>query len=134
MPRPTSPPSAIKKYIGNYELHRTLGEGAFAKVKLATHRLTNVKVAVKIIDKEKLPDEYAIANVHREATIMKLLDHKNIVQLFEIIETKKELYLVMELAEGGEVLDYIVAHGNLKIQEAKRFFRQLAEALVSLLH
>ena len=118
------------KYIGNYELGRTIGEGAFAKVKEGTHRLTEQKVAVKIIDKDKLPDEYALKNVHREATIMKLLDHAHVVQLYEVIETKKELYLIMELADGGELLDYIISHERLKESEAKRLARQLVEALV----
>ena len=99
-------------------------------MKEGSHRLTEQKVAVKIIDKEQLPDEYALKNVHREATIMKLLDHPHVVQLFEVIETKKELYLIMELADGGELLDYIIAHERLKEPEAKKFARQIVEALV----
>ena len=118
------------KYIGNYELGRTIGEGAFAKVKEGSHRLTEQKVAIKIIDKDKLPDEYALRNVHREAAIMKLLDHPHVVQLFEVIETKKELYLIMELADGGELLDYIIAHERLREAEARKFTLQMVEALV----
>jgi MAP/microtubule affinity-regulating kinase len=120
-----------QRYIGNYELGRTIGEGAFAKVRLGTHRLTNQKVAVKIIDKEKLPDAYAVKHMHREALIMKLLDHPNIVQLYEVIETKKEIYLVMELAEGGELLDFIVSNGRIKEEDAKYLTRQIVDALVN---
>lgn len=70
--------------------------------------------------------------MHREAKILKLLDHPNIVKLFEVIETKKEIYLVEEFASGGEVLDYIVAHGCLKENEAKKFIHQMVDALVHL--
>ncbi|KAJ3165319.1 MAP microtubule affinity-regulating kinase 1 [Irineochytrium annulatum] len=117
------------KHIGNYEIIKTVGEGSFARVKLATHRLTNQRVAIKVIDKDKLPDEYSLRNIHREAQIMRLLDHPNIIQLFEVMETKKELFLVLEYAAGGEVLDYIVAHGRLKEKEARRFIRQIVSAL-----
>ncbi|KAJ3116515.1 MAP microtubule affinity-regulating kinase 1 [Phlyctochytrium bullatum] len=117
------------KHIGNYEIIKTVGEGSFAKVKLAIHRLTNEKVAIKVIDKESLPDEYSLKNIHREAQIMRLLDHPNIIQLYEVMETKKELYLVLEYASGGEVLDYIVAHGRLKEKEARKFIQQIVSAL-----
>ncbi|TPX70577.1 hypothetical protein SpCBS45565_g01610 [Spizellomyces sp. 'palustris'] len=115
--------------IGNYDFIRTIGEGSFAKVKLAVHRLLGEKVAIKIIDKQTLPDSYSMAHLHREAQIMRMLDHPNIVQLIEVMETKRELYLVLEYAPGGEVLDYIVAHGRLKESEAKKFVRQIVEAL-----
>lgn len=61
---------------------------------------------------------------------MRMLDHPNIVQLIEVMETKRELYLVLEYASGGEVLDYIVAHGRLKEVEARRFVGQIVGALV----
>lgn len=116
------------KILGNYALGRTVGEGSFAKVKLATHRLTNQEVAIKIIEKAKL-DEYSLKNMNRETNIMKQIDHPHIIHLYEIIETKKELNIVLEYAAGGEVLDYIVARGKLKESEARRFVRQIVSAL-----
>ncbi|KAJ3130517.1 Map microtubule affinity-regulating kinase [Nowakowskiella sp. JEL0407] len=121
--------NAKHKHLGNYEILKTIGEGSFAKVKLGIHRLTNQQVAIKIIDKDKLPDEYSLKNLHREVSVMRLLDHPNIIKLYEVIETKKELHLVLEYAAGGEVLDYIVAHGKLKESEAKKFIRQIVSAL-----
>ncbi|KAI8607620.1 A kinase Mark2PAR-1 mutant, partial [Chytriomyces sp. MP71] len=117
------------KYIGNYEILKTIGEGSFARVKLAIHRLTKQKVALKIIDKERLPDEYSLKNIHREAQIMRLLDHPHIIQLYEVMETKKELFLVLEYAVGGELLDYIVSRGRLHEKEARKFFGQIVSAL-----
>lgn len=89
-------------------------------------------MAIKIIDKDKLPDAYSLRHVHREARIMRILDHPNVVQLYEVMETKREVMLVLEYAGGGEVLDYIVAHGRLRENEARRFMMQIVDALVSL--
>lgn len=60
---------------------------------------------------------------------MKLLSHPHIVRLYEVIDTPKELYLVMEYASGGEIFDYLVAHGRMKEKEARRCFRQIVDAI-----
>ncbi|XP_053357230.1 serine/threonine-protein kinase MARK2 isoform X9 [Clarias gariepinus] len=115
-------------HIGNYRLLKTIGKGNFAKVKLAKHVLTGKEVAVKIIDKTQL-NSSSLQKLFREVRIMKLLNHPNIVKLFEVIETEKTLYLVMEYASGGEVFDYLVAHGRMKEKEARAKFRQIVSAV-----
>uniref|UniRef100_A0A8C2SGD2 non-specific serine/threonine protein kinase n=1 Tax=Capra hircus TaxID=9925 RepID=A0A8C2SGD2_CAPHI len=97
-------------HIGNYRLLKTIGKGNFAKVKLARHILTG-------------------RELFREVRIMKILNHPNIVKLFEVIETDKTLYLIMEYASGGEVFDYLVAHGRMKEKEARAKFRQIVSAV-----
>ncbi|XP_026794307.1 serine/threonine-protein kinase MARK2 isoform X15 [Pangasianodon hypophthalmus] len=115
-------------HIGKYRLLKTIGKGNFAKVKLARHVLTGKEVAVKIIDKTQL-NSSSLQKLFREVRIMKLLNHPNIVKLFEVIETEKTLYLVMEYASGGEVFDYLVAHGRMKEKEARAKFRQIVSAV-----
>ncbi|XP_041447176.1 microtubule affinity regulating kinase 2 S homeolog isoform X8 [Xenopus laevis] len=115
-------------HIGNYRLLKTIGKGNFAKVKLARHVLTGKEVAVKIIDKTQL-NSSSLQKLFREVRIMKVLNHPNIVNLFEVIETEKTLYLVMEYASGGEVFDYLVAHGRMKEKEARAKFRQIVSAV-----
>ncbi|XP_047449957.1 MAP/microtubule affinity-regulating kinase 4 isoform X2 [Mugil cephalus] len=114
--------------IGNYRLLKTIGKGNFAKVKLARHILTGREVAIKIIDKTQL-NPTSLQKLFREVRIMKTLNHPNIVQLFEVIETEKTLYLIMEYASGGEVFDYLVAHGRMKEKEARAKFRQIVSAV-----
>ena len=111
-------------HIGNYRLLKTIGKGNFAKVKLARHILTGREVAIKIIDKTQL-NPTSLQKLFREVRIMKILNHPNIVKLFEVIETEKTLYLIMEYASGGEVFDYLVAHGRMKEKEARAKFRQV---------
>ncbi|XP_077089431.1 serine/threonine-protein kinase MARK2 isoform X3 [Siphateles boraxobius] len=115
-------------HIGCYRLLKTIGKGNFAKVKLAKHVLTGREVAVKIIDKTQL-NSSSLQKLFREVRIMKVLNHPNIVKLFEVIETEKTLYLVMEYASGGEVFDYLVAHGRMKEKEARAKFRQIVSAV-----
>ena len=114
--------------IGDYTFIRNTGQGQFGKVKLAVHRPTGQNVAIKIINKQKLTAE-ALKTVNREIRIMKMLWHPNIVRLYEVIETAGYMYLVMEYASGGEVMDYILAHGKIVERDACKFFAQTAFAL-----
>jgi len=114
--------------IGDYTLEKTVGEGQFGKVKLATHVPTGTRVAVKVIDKSRLNSD-TLRMVHREVSIMKMLHHPHIIRLYEVIENEACLFLVMEYASGGEMMDLIMAHGRLKECDACRFFTQTASAL-----
>ncbi|XP_054927726.1 MAP/microtubule affinity-regulating kinase 3-like isoform X12 [Dermacentor andersoni] len=130
-PRTTSAPrsrTSEEPHIGRYRLLKTIGKGNFAKVKLAKHVPTGKEVAIKIIDKTQL-NPSSLQKLFREVRIMKMLDHPNIVKLYQVIETEKTLYLVMEYASGGEVFDYLVAHGRMKEKEARAKFRQIVSAV-----
>uniref|UniRef100_M4AKA0 non-specific serine/threonine protein kinase n=1 Tax=Xiphophorus maculatus TaxID=8083 RepID=M4AKA0_XIPMA len=120
--RSRSSDESQQPHVGNYRLLKTIGKGNFAKVKLARHILTGREVSCG--DRCLL-----LSKLFREVRIMKILNHPNIVKLFEVIETERTLYLVMEYASGGEVFDYLVAHGRMKEKEARAKFRQIVSAV-----
>ena len=85
-----------KKMVGQYELSQLLGEGAWGKVRLGTHKVTKEKVAIKIIDKEKIRKENMGLQIKREVNIMKQMKDKNphVVSLREVLASKTKIYLV----------------------------------------
>ena len=110
---------------GPYLLGEALGEGAFAKVRLATQIHIKEKCAIKIVDKRLLEDTKDIQRLKKEIKILKSIRHKNIIQLFDIMESKTNLYFVIEYCKGGELFDYIVKNRRLKEPEACVFFQQI---------
>ncbi|KAK3327584.1 putative serine/threonine protein kinase [Cercophora scortea] len=110
--------------IGAYNIVKTLGEGSFGKVKLAVHRSTGQQVALKIIARKKLISRDMQGRVEREIEYLQLLRHPHIIKLYTVIKTPAEIIMVLEYA-GGELFDYIVQHGKMKEDEARRFFQQM---------
>lgn len=119
---------AVAMCIGMYELGKVIGKGNFAVVRLATHTVTQVKVAIKIIDKTRL-DADNKKKVAREVEIMKLLEHPNVVRLFQVMETEQFLYLVTEYASGGEIFEYLLQQGRMSEEDAQKKFRQIVQAV-----
>ncbi|CAH0545846.1 unnamed protein product [Brassicogethes aeneus] len=117
------------KIAGLYDLEETLGRGHFAVVKLARHVFTGEKVAVKVIDKSKL-DEVSKAHLFQEVRCMKLVQHPNVVRLYEVIDTATKLYLILELGDGGDLYEYILRHDSgLPEEMAQEYFRQIVKAI-----
>lgn len=113
--------------IGNYTLQRTIGQGTYGKVRLATHRLTNSRVAVKQIPKEH------VASLTREIHHHRRMHHQNVLQLYEVIQSESCIWMVTELCANGELYDYVVDHGCLSEAKAKELFGQMCLA-VSYIH
>ncbi|XP_050558006.1 serine/threonine-protein kinase BRSK2 isoform X5 [Spodoptera frugiperda] len=120
--------SEVYQYVGPFRLEKTLGKGQTGLVKLGVHCVTGKKVAIKIINREKL-SESVLMKVEREIAIMKLIEHPHVLGLSDVYENKKYLYLVLEHVSGGELFDYLVKKGRLTPKEARRFFRQIISAL-----
>ncbi|XP_055916407.1 uncharacterized protein LOC129949155 isoform X2 [Eupeodes corollae] len=114
--------------VGYYELEKTIGKGNFAVVKLASNIVTKTKVAIKIIDKTCLNEEY-LAKTFREIAILKEMQHPHITRLYEVMESQTMIYLVLEHASGGEIFDHLVEKGRMKEPEAARVFTQLVSAV-----
>ncbi|KAF5956626.1 hypothetical protein HYC85_003851 [Camellia sinensis] len=115
--------------IGKYQLSQTIGEGTFAKVKLATNTENGQHVAIKIIDKHMVIENNLIYQVQREIRTMKLLRHPNIVRIHEVIGTKTKIYIVMEYVSGGQLSDKLSYINRLNEREARKHFQQLIDAV-----
>nr|XP_012779873.1 serine/threonine-protein kinase BRSK2 isoform X3 [Maylandia zebra] len=116
------------QFVGPYRLEKTLGKGQTGLVKLGVHCITGQKVAIKIVNREKL-SESVLMKVEREIAILKLIEHPHVLKLHDVYENNKYLYLVLEHVSGGELFDYLVKKGRLTPKEARKFFRQIISAL-----
>uniref|UniRef100_A0A672RNH7 Serine/threonine-protein kinase BRSK1-like n=1 Tax=Sinocyclocheilus grahami TaxID=75366 RepID=A0A672RNH7_SINGR len=116
------------QYVGPYRLEKTLGKGQTGLVKVGIHCITGQKVAIKIVNREKL-SESVLMKVEREIAILKLIEHPHVLKLHDVYENNKYLYLVLEHVSGGELFDYLVKKGRLTPKEARKFFRQIISAL-----
>ena len=123
------PEPKSKKIIEDYLIKETIGKGTFSVVKLGEHLKTKQKVAIKILDKEKLKTKEDLIRIQREIKILSMLDHPNIIKTYKISETPKKYYIIMEYCEGGELFDYIVEKERLDENESSIFFYQLINAL-----
>ena len=113
-----------------YILGRELGRGEFGITYLCTDRETKEALACKSISKRKLRTTVDIEDVRREVAIMSTLpDHPNIVKLKATYEDNENVHLVMELCEGGELFDRIVARGHYSERAAANVARTIAEVV-----
>ena len=101
------------------------GHGSFGKVKLAEHELTGHRVAIKILNREKIKKMDVTQKINREIQILKLFRHPHIIKLYEVITTPTDIFMIMEYVPGGEVFDYIVKHGKSSEADARKFFQQI---------
>ncbi|KAH0574710.1 Kinase, CAMK CAMKL [Spironucleus salmonicida] len=115
--------------LANYQLGRTIGSGSFAKVKLAIHIATGIEVAIKIISKAKIQQLDMQSKVDREISIMQMFQHPHVIKLYEVIQTQTDIYLVQELAENGELFQYIVQRKSIDEEQARHYFQQLVAAV-----
>ncbi|KAE9609269.1 hypothetical protein Lal_00020161 [Lupinus albus] len=114
--------------FGKYEMGRLLGKGTFAKVYYAKQIATGESVAVKVINKDQVKKQGMMEQITREISVMRLVRHPNIVELKEVLATKKKIYFVMEYVRGGELFAK-VAKGKLKEDQARKYFQQLISAI-----
>lgn len=126
-PPPNHTPKTAQR-MGQYTVIRTLGEGSFGKVKLATHAVSGQKVALKIIARRKLVTRDMAGRIEREIQYLQLLRHPHIIKLYTVITNPSEVIMVLEYA-GGELFDYIVQHGKMAEDKARKFFQQIVCAV-----
>ena len=121
--------SESNKIIDDYLIKDTIGKGTFSTVKLGEHIKTKQKVAIKILNKEKIKAKEDSIRIKREIKILSMMDHPNIIKTYKISENEKNYYIIMEYCDGGELFNYIVEKEKLDQNEASMFFYQLISAL-----
>jgi len=110
-----------------YDIGKTLGVGSFAIVKECVNKKTGEKFAVKIIDKKHIEGQEAM--IKSEVNVIKQLRHPNIICLKEFYESERDIYLVTDLAKGGELFDHIIEKGSFTEKDAANLVKQILEAV-----
>ncbi|KAL6361568.1 hypothetical protein LRP88_05038 [Fusarium phalaenopsidis] len=141
-----------KTHIGPWQLGKTLGKGSSARVRLCRHTVTNQLAAVKIVNRRmaylvqdsslaalskwdsSLPDQIdgemrVPMAIEREVAILKLIEHPNIMKLYDIWENRSEVYLILEYIDQGDLFTFINLKGRLSEEVSVYFFRQMISAI-----
>lgn len=111
-----------------YELEgKKLGQGAYGAVRRGTHRDLKIMRAIKTIQKDRVGSN--VDRFKKEIAILKMMDHPGIIKLYETFEDSKSVYLVMELCQGGELFDRILANGHFTESSAATVMQQIMRAV-----
>ena len=94
--------------LSEYEEKETLGKGTFSEVKLGINKKTNEKVAIKILEKNKIKYNEDLTRLKREIHILRTFSHMNIIKTYEIKENKNNYFLIMEYCNHGELYNQII--------------------------
>lgn len=106
---------------------KRINYGSFSKVHKGT--LYGKDVAVKVIDLRLTSKEYKDKFLPRELEYLQKLRHPNIITIYKIVPMKHKIYIFMDFAEQGDVLEYLKINGPIPENRAKLWFKQSAEAL-----
>ncbi|KAG5190757.1 kinase-like domain-containing protein [Tribonema minus] len=106
-----------------------LGEGSFAKVRRACHKLTGQAVAIKTYERAKVTDPQQWKRIQQEVRLMERLNHPRVVRLFETVEGPKRTHLIMEACSGGNLCTYVKRRRRLEEAEARRLLDQILQAV-----
>ncbi|MCU0722632.1 MAG: serine/threonine protein kinase [Planctomycetes bacterium] len=119
----------IGKMVGNYRVESKLGEGGQSQVYLACHVGLDRKMAMKLLPISSRTTQAEKERFIREARIVARLTHPNVVQVFDVGEDKRHLYLAMEYVEGDTLEDVMTERKILPVPEATGIVHEVAQAL-----
>ncbi|XP_063217668.1 testis-specific serine/threonine-protein kinase 3-like isoform X2 [Bacillus rossius redtenbacheri] len=112
-----------------YQLGEVIGTGTYSVVQRAYSNKHKQNVAIKIITKANIPVDYLEKFVTREVSVVKGLKHPNIITFLEAIETTHRVFIVMEEAQNGNLLDLIRRRKYLDEETARRLFSQILDVI-----
>ena len=117
----------VREITAEYEVLEKIGTGGFATVARARERATGREVAIKVVDKSKYaPTDRSF---EREVAVLSQIKHKNVVELLRTYVTERNVFMVCELASGGELLERVRRVGSFTEDQAKRLIGQILEAV-----
>ena len=112
--------------LNEYSIKETIGRGTFSSVKLGENNRTKEKVAIKIVQKNKIINDEDLMRTNREIDILKRLDyHPNVIKIYQILEDSDNFYIIMEYCENGELFNRIVEKQELNEEESALFYYQI---------
>ena len=95
-------------FLSDFDIKGIIGKGTFSIVKLGENKKTKEKVAIKIMQKNKILSKDDLIRIEREIEILKRLSHPNVIKIHKIFEDEKRYYIIMEFCENGELFNRIV--------------------------
>lgn len=114
----------------HFEFHELIGEGNFAHVYLANRIKDGKEFAIKSIRKERLSRSIKMMRyLIKEIEILKILDHPNILKLYEIYESRSNIYLVLEYIQGGDLLSHLKEKLQYSEKDASLIILKILETL-----
>lgn len=116
--------------LAGYILGREIGQGTYSKVRIGVKG--DQRYAVKIIPRHLAPREYVFHFLPRELAIIPKLQHPNIIRVYDILEIKRKVFVVMELATQGDLLLKITKDGRFSESKAFHYFDQICDAVAYL--
>jgi protein serine kinase H len=126
--KPHRPNKYVTKFdprvLAKYDIKALIGRGSFSRVVRVEHKITRQPYAIKMIDRVQGKEV-----VESELSVLRRVRHAYIIQLIEIFESRDKVYMVMELATGGELFDRIIAKGSFTERDATRVLQMVLDGL-----
>lgn len=116
------------RFVGDWQVESLLGSGSFAVVWKAKHIDTGQYAAIKEINLSRLNSKLR-QSLESEISILRKISHKNIVQLFQVLEIDGRLFLIMEYCDGGDLAQLLKSSGKLSEDTARKYMHDLASGL-----
>ncbi|XP_069778118.1 serine/threonine-protein kinase H1-like isoform X1 [Narcine bancroftii] len=114
------------KVTARYDIKALIGRGSFSRVMRVEHRATKQPFAIKMIETKAKEGKEVCES---ELNVLRRVSHRNIIQLIEVFETQDRIYLVMELATGGELFDRVIAKGSFTERDATRVLQMVLDGI-----